>query len=198
MTSSNGEGRFSLSNMLNTAGVALCGLAALGAVGTTGTWLVNGRQSAAEFNNVAASVRMLAEQGKLSDSRGAPAPYVVKANGQEYAISVSSAMVTRNGAYRDASGQVVAQDATTAGDGAIRSEMQVSGYQLQGVISRIKGSDSWLRPFFDDGGSRSFSEGWSGYKPPHAPLSGGIAVTPAVVAAPAAPAAPAPAAAPAG
>lgn len=167
------------------------------------TCVFNGAASRAEFNGVQAQVMMLVEQGKLTAKDGSPQPYLAKYKGQEFAINLTSALRTQNGQYRDAGGQVVQDSQTQTGDGAMRSQSYSSGYTVQGQISRVKGSESFFRPFYNDGGTRAFTFMWEGTKPNLAPLSNQPTLgTPAQVQIPApnpatvvsqAPAAPAPA-----
>lgn len=183
---------------------------ALAAVASLSTCGVNAVQSSAEFNAVEAQMRMLVEKGDLTDAKsGAPKPYIVKHDGQEFAVSVKSALNEQNGVFRDASGQAVADSQTNDGQGgAVRSGTYYSKYTVNGVISRVKGSDAFFRPFYNDGGSRDFSVSWEAGKPLKGPLSvhalnGGtrtieVPVAPSAAPAAAPPAQTAPVPAPAG
>ena len=138
---------------------------------TPAACVVNSIQSAAEFNGVQAQIPMLVEQGKMTNRDGTPKPHIVHYKGQDFAISVGSALLTQNGQFRDSGGQVTQSSQTQNGDGAIRSQSYSSGYVIQGAINRVKGSDSFFRPFYNDGGNRAFSLEWNGAKPSLAPLS---------------------------
>lgn len=155
-------------DFLKTAGI-VAGAAALAFA--PAALVLNGIASTAEFNGVQSQIMTLVEQGKLKGPDGTPKPHIVKYKGQEFAINVISALRTQNGQFRDAGGQVVQDSQTQAGDGATRSQVYSSGYEINGVMNRIKGSESWLRPFFNDGGQRAFTVTWTGAKPGNAPLS---------------------------
>lgn len=207
-------GSVNYSKIFERAATVAVSAVALAAVASLSTCGINAVQSSAEFNAVEAQMRMLVEKGDLTDARtGAPKPYVVKHDGQEFAISVKSALNEQNGVFRDASGQTVADTQTQDGQGgAVRSGTYYSKYTVNGVISRVKGSDAFFRPFYNDGGSRDFSVSWEAGKPLSGPLSvhafnGGarnieVPIAPSVVpgqTVPIAPVAgPAPAATPAG
>ncbi|PZQ47692.1 MAG: hypothetical protein DI551_02715 [Micavibrio aeruginosavorus] len=160
------------------------GAAAMALIPTT--CVMNGIASQAEFNGVEAQVRTLVEQGKLTGKDGSPKPHVVHYKGQDFAINVVSALRTQNGQFRDAGGQTVQDTQTQTSDGAVRSQTYTSGYEITGVINRTKGSQSILRPFYNDGGTRGFTREWVGSKPLHAPLSAQptLGVAPLVVPAP--------------
>jgi hypothetical protein len=198
MTDRESEGGRRLPFTFKQAALAL-GAAAVAFIPTA--MVFNAAASYAEFNGVQSQIMMLAEQGKLTGKDGAPQPYVVKYKGQEFSVSVMSALRTQNGQYREAGGQVTQDSQTTTGQGAISSQQYSSGYVLKTAIMRVKGSDSLLRPFYNDGGMRMVDFQWEGAKPPKAPLSFQPTIPAASVqqAAPANPAVvPAPAPAPAG
>lgn len=163
---SGGSGRL----LQNFSKIAL-GIGALAVATLPATCAFNGAASRAEFNGVESQIMMLVTQGKMTAKDGSPQPYLAKYKGQEYAINITSALRTQNGQFRDAGGQVVQDSQTQTGDGAVRSQSYSSGYVVQGQINRIKGSESFFRPFYNDGGTRSFTLSWEGTKPTLAPLS---------------------------
>lgn len=179
---------------LSTIGVTT-GLAILGFFTLTAAF--NGCQGTREFDTVDAKVRMLTEEGKLTNEKdGTPIPYIVKFdNGAEYAVTVGKALNQQNGQFRNGSGQVV--EGTQNNNGGIQSSsVQSQDYLLNGTISRIKGSDGALRIWFNYGAERGFSKDWI-TRPTKAPLSVGqsdkqytvpVTTLPAPVSVPAAPA----------
>lgn len=187
-------------NISDKAKIAFTVAAAM-AIGYVPTMLVfNGAESYAEFQNVSAQIRKLATDGSLKDTDGSPKPYVYKApDGQEYTITVDSALITQNGSYRNASGQTSSDEQTDPAQGAISSQSRSAQYELTVTIARTKGQHTFGRVFYNDGGTRTNTYTWAGGKPNGAPLSSQqkfvlVPVTPLAVpaAAPAVSAKPAP------
>lgn len=172
--SNNTENRPSMKKIFEGAVMLTAGAAVLSAGILAGTFITNGRGSMQEFDGVQSQIRMLTENGDLTGKNGTPKNHVIEYGGHTFSISVSSALMSQNGTFRDAGGQIVSQNVqqqNQPGGGAMRSQTYSSSYVLQGVISRIKGSDHALRIFFNNGGERTFSMEWPGSKPINAPVS---------------------------
>lgn len=165
-------------------------------VGSLGLGVVNGLQSSREFDDAEAQIRMLVEQGELTNPKtGTPVVKVMERGNNKFAVSVTSALQTFN---TNASTQTGGQPGQQAA--AIMQQFGATNYEIKGQIQRVEPAAGFARFFWKYGGEREFNLSWTGGKPANAPLSnvpvqatpqgmqyqgqGGAYITPPPVAAP--------------
>ncbi len=162
-----------LSNLFSGAKGATF-MAGVALVGSLGLGVVNGLQSSREFDDAEAQVRMLVEQGDLTNPKtGAPTVKVMERGNNKFAYTVTSALQTFNSNASAATGGQPGQQAA-----AIMQQYGATNYEIKGQIQRVEPASGFGRIFWKYGGEREFNLTWTGGKPEKAPLSTPAQITP--------------------